>query len=259
LRRRYIIKKLGPEHDLFDDTTMYEQDFKLIVICASDNHQSHSVCATSKYIFDCNSSRALPMTIDGINCCCGKNADFEHIQFGYRFVLQNRFKAPEFFKKLSTEIATKKTLLQNDNYNCIALANMFSILKYYDESQRLSMYCKQSNACHDATSIKKLMKMIVCEIYANAKYNNIRKNYKVTRLNPDFAMKEIKATSDKDFYFLYIKINDNFADKLFCITNNGIVDNTDSNALINDEATLNFVFGLGNTMTKFGYAFKFNN
>ena len=89
LRSKYVIEKIGSDHDLFlMQSNMNNQDFKFIVLHSSDNHQSHSVCVTNQYIFDCNSKRALPMTLEGINCSCGENADFVKIQSGYNFYIR---------------------------------------------------------------------------------------------------------------------------------------------------------------------------
>jgi len=51
-------------------------DIYLIVLHQSDNHQSHAVCISNGFIFDCNATNALPFTKEGLDCCCGKDAYF---------------------------------------------------------------------------------------------------------------------------------------------------------------------------------------
>ena len=63
----------------------------LILIRSSDNHQSHAVCITKDYIFDCNASNELPMSLEGLNCSCGENAEFQGIDVGYHFLLRPKF------------------------------------------------------------------------------------------------------------------------------------------------------------------------
>ena len=42
-----------------------------------------AVCVTQDYIFDCNASNALPMLLEGLNCSCGENAEYQGIVYGY--------------------------------------------------------------------------------------------------------------------------------------------------------------------------------
>lgn len=63
-------------------------EFKLIIIISDDNQISHAVCIDNKYIFDSNSPKCLPMTKEGINCCCGKNNYFVGIKYRYYFQFQ---------------------------------------------------------------------------------------------------------------------------------------------------------------------------
>ena len=43
------------------------------------------------YIFDCNAANALPMSLEGLNCSSGENAEFQGIVVGYHFLLHPKF------------------------------------------------------------------------------------------------------------------------------------------------------------------------
>ena len=79
----YNFTKLDKQHNILVSNIMNKTDFKLMQIHTSDNHQCHAVCATQDYIFDCNASNALPMSLEGLNCSCGENAEFQGIVYGY--------------------------------------------------------------------------------------------------------------------------------------------------------------------------------
>ena len=86
-RRYYRNIKLDKNHDIFSHSIL-DGEFKLIVIKSDDNQMSHAVCLSNKFIFDSNVSKCLPMTREGINCCCGKNHNYIGILFGYYFQFQ---------------------------------------------------------------------------------------------------------------------------------------------------------------------------
>ena len=86
IRKIYNISKLDKQHNILVSKILNKTDFKWIQIHSSDNHQSHAVCVTHDYIFDCNASNALPMSIKGLNYSCGENAEFQGILYGYHFV-----------------------------------------------------------------------------------------------------------------------------------------------------------------------------
>jgi hypothetical protein len=86
-RRHYRNVKLEKDHDIFSHS-IKDGEFKLIVIKSDDNQMSHAVCVNNKFIFDSNSPKCLPMTREGINCCCGIKYNFIGIVYGYYFQFQ---------------------------------------------------------------------------------------------------------------------------------------------------------------------------
>ena len=91
LQRFYLNIKLHKDHNIFSEI-IKDGEFKLIVIKSDDNQMSHAVCLTNKYIFDSNTPKCLPLTIDGINCCCGVKNYFIGIALGYHFKLRPTMK-----------------------------------------------------------------------------------------------------------------------------------------------------------------------
>lgn len=83
-RRIYQFIKLDKNHNIFQDK-LRDGEFKIIIIRSDDNHMSHAVCLNNQYIFDCNSPKCLPMSVEGINCSCGKKYNFVGIKLGYYF------------------------------------------------------------------------------------------------------------------------------------------------------------------------------
>jgi hypothetical protein len=72
---------------------MNDHDLKsifLVCLHQDDNHTSHAVSVADNLIFDCNATNALPLTKEGLDCCCGENASFRYFYGGYKFVLRNK-------------------------------------------------------------------------------------------------------------------------------------------------------------------------
>jgi hypothetical protein len=88
-RKGYQFVKLPKNYDIFADT-FKEGEFVLVVIKSEDNQMSHAVCIDNKYIFDSNTSKCLPRSIEGINCCCGDNHYYVGVLFGYHFQLRTK-------------------------------------------------------------------------------------------------------------------------------------------------------------------------
>jgi hypothetical protein len=88
LRRKYMMRKIGRDHNILDISTMGPKDFKLVVLHQSDGSESHAIATTIEYIFDSNCTNALPLSTEALNCCCGATADFEGIKLGYYFQLR---------------------------------------------------------------------------------------------------------------------------------------------------------------------------
>jgi len=95
-RKKYQNKKIKNCLELKDEDH-HELDIWLVVLEQTDNHCSHAVAMTGEYIFDCNTSNALPRTIEGISCCCGTTADYRKIARGYKW-LTKRFNPNEWKK-----------------------------------------------------------------------------------------------------------------------------------------------------------------
>ena len=74
----------------------------LVVLEMTDNTSTHAVALTENLIFDSNTTNALPRSIEGINCCCGANADFRKIKSGYVWksnVDPGTWKGPDWYPK----------------------------------------------------------------------------------------------------------------------------------------------------------------
>ena len=77
--RRGFVPEFNP------DNKNKEADILLVVLHQSDNCCSHSVAITGNYIFDCNVNNALPFEREALDCCCGKDAHFDFVEYGYLF------------------------------------------------------------------------------------------------------------------------------------------------------------------------------
>ena len=86
-RKYYRYLRINNDHDIFANK-IAKGEFKLIVIKSDDNQMSHAVCVDNDFIFDSNSPKCLPMSQEGINCCCRKDHYFTGIVFGYYFQFQ---------------------------------------------------------------------------------------------------------------------------------------------------------------------------
>jgi hypothetical protein len=79
----YGVRRTGRDFDLFGEKpNMEKKDILLIILQQKNNSQSHAVAITGEYIFDSNVDRALPFTLDGINCCC-EQSEFIGVAKGY--------------------------------------------------------------------------------------------------------------------------------------------------------------------------------
>ena len=87
-RKKYMMQKIGRDHNILDISTMGPKDFKLVVLHQSDGSESHAIATTIKYIFDSNCTNAMPLSTEALNCCCGATADFVGIKLGYYFQLR---------------------------------------------------------------------------------------------------------------------------------------------------------------------------
>ena len=69
LRKKYNIIKHSNTHNILYTTIIQKFELIPIQIHSSDNNQSHAVCITKDFIFDCNAANALPISLDGLNQC----------------------------------------------------------------------------------------------------------------------------------------------------------------------------------------------
>lgn len=82
-RRKYSpIQKVSCTYDILMDSTKHPTYIKLVVLKQSDNHQSHAITVVDSFIFDSNATNTLPLSLEGLNVCCG-DADFVSIVHGY--------------------------------------------------------------------------------------------------------------------------------------------------------------------------------
>jgi len=91
-------------------------DIFFIVIQQSDNHASHAVAILGDFIFDCNTKFALPMTQEGLDCCCGSVATFDYVWFGYHIQRNQKF------------MGKKSILTSREMVHVCPLQTCFSIL-----------------------------------------------------------------------------------------------------------------------------------
>jgi hypothetical protein len=81
-RRLYEIMKLDKKENIFEIKMKYGE-ILILSLKQSDNHASHSICICNDFIFDSNTTNALPFTMEGLNCCCGENSTFNGFNNGY--------------------------------------------------------------------------------------------------------------------------------------------------------------------------------
>jgi hypothetical protein len=82
-RKHYKPHRLNQNYDIFEKVPANE--IRLIVIIMSDNTESHAVTVVNDYIFDANCTNALPLTLEGFDCCCGVDATFVGVSKGYHW------------------------------------------------------------------------------------------------------------------------------------------------------------------------------
>jgi len=83
--RKYGVVKLKRDFNLFENkASMEPKDILLISLLQSDSSLSHAVSIVGEYVFDSNVERALPFTLEGLNCCC-EDSEFIGIAKGYWF------------------------------------------------------------------------------------------------------------------------------------------------------------------------------
>ena len=87
-RKIFLKKKIKKKLSVDDMNESIKQDdaFALVVLEQTDNHMSHAVVVSKNHIYDCNTTNAMPFTLEGLNCCCGKTANFKSFHSGYIFV-----------------------------------------------------------------------------------------------------------------------------------------------------------------------------
>ena len=88
LRKVYRIKRLKRGHDILGDGPK-ENEMMVVILHQSDNHQSHAVALCNNYIFNCNAPNALPLSKEGLDCCCGETANFDYVFDAYHFVIKH--------------------------------------------------------------------------------------------------------------------------------------------------------------------------
>jgi len=88
LRKVYRIKRLKRGHDILCDGPK-ENEMMVVILHQSDNHQSHAVALCNNYIFNCNAPNALPLSKEGLDCCCGETANFDYVFDAYHFVIKH--------------------------------------------------------------------------------------------------------------------------------------------------------------------------
>ena len=86
-RKIYKFTKIDKKCNIFD-IKMKNNEILFISLRQSDNHQSHAVCICNEFIFDSNTTNALPFNDDGLDCCCGESNSFVGISYGYHIKLR---------------------------------------------------------------------------------------------------------------------------------------------------------------------------
>ena len=141
LRKKYNIIKHSNTYNILDTTKIKPFEFILIQIHSSDNHQSHAVCITKDYIFDCNAANALPMSLHGLNFSCGENAEFQGIVVGYHFLLRSKLLNDT---TLTQQVTTQSLNLKYQDHGLIysncpytVFANVLHNLAFEQESESI--------------------------------------------------------------------------------------------------------------------------
>ena len=191
IRKIYNISKLDKQHNILVSKILNKTDFKLIQIHSSDNHQSHAVCVTQDYIFDCNASNALPMSLEGLNCSCGENAEFQGIVYGYHFV-----KRISSHKMLTNEVnkfeITIKYQVKDSNVpNCpyTSLANILHQIGFKRES-KIILHLKEEYVNQLKLSLQKQTQLrhIANQLTNNNDLNQFTKKYMYKKLDNKFRL-----------------------------------------------------------------------
>ena len=84
-RKSFTPNRLTKKCNIFE-VEMKKDEIMFLSVRQSDNHSSHSICICNGYIFDSNTTNALPFTKEGINNCCGEDTYFQGIDFGYLYM-----------------------------------------------------------------------------------------------------------------------------------------------------------------------------
>jgi hypothetical protein len=84
-RSKYKPRKLSSVHNIFQPVLVNE--IQLVNILMSDNCETHAVTVVNNYIFDSNCNNALPLSLEGFDCCCGEDATFVGVSKGYHWYL----------------------------------------------------------------------------------------------------------------------------------------------------------------------------
>jgi hypothetical protein len=87
-RSKYEQRKIKYDYDIFQP--VLQNEIRLIVIIMSDNSETHAVTVVNNYVFDANCTNALPRTQEGLDCCCGVDANFVSVSRGYHWVDKKR-------------------------------------------------------------------------------------------------------------------------------------------------------------------------
>jgi hypothetical protein len=88
--KQFQPQKLKKGHLLYNMSSSDLKSIFLVCLHQDDNHTSHAVAAVDNFIFDCNATNALPLTKEGLDCCCGEKASFQYVSGGYKFVSRNK-------------------------------------------------------------------------------------------------------------------------------------------------------------------------
>jgi len=88
-RRTYCVKKIRRMYNIF--TKVPISDIRLIVFTMSDNTETHAVTVVEDYVFDANCPNALPLTKEGLDCCCGVNTNFFGVARGYHWTRRKQY------------------------------------------------------------------------------------------------------------------------------------------------------------------------
>jgi hypothetical protein len=82
-RSRYTPHKIKNKYNIFEKVR--ENEIRLIVLIMSDNTENHAVTVVNNFIFDANCTNALPLSLEGLDCCCGVDANYVGVSRGYHW------------------------------------------------------------------------------------------------------------------------------------------------------------------------------